>query len=141
MLVLAVIAEPFAVIGEKNDRAAIVEGLVLQERNEAADDRVRGGDIAVVRRAVARVKRLGRVVGRVRLVDVEEEEKRSRLRPGDPLLGDGPRLLAAALRATHAEEVRVDGDVVVPEVEAAANSGLAAKVIEDASQVAQHIAG
>src|SRR5205807_2333950 len=45
----------------------------------------------------------------------------------DPLLGDLTRLVTAALRTGYAERVRVETDVVVPEVEAALDPRLAAQ--------------
>ena len=60
MLVFTVISQPLAVIGEKDHETAAVEVLLLQEVEEAADDRVRGRDLSVVgMRRVARAERLG----------------------------------------------------------------------------------
>ena len=66
MLVLAVIPQTFAVVGKKNDQSTIVDAERFEPREQTADDVIRLGDLAVV----------GRLVRRVRLVDVEEEKER-----------------------------------------------------------------
>ncbi len=57
VLLLAVIAEPFAVIGDEDDRGLIVELMRLQVPHEPADDFVRVGDLAVVRRELGEPRR------------------------------------------------------------------------------------
>ena len=89
MLILAVIVQTFAVIGADDDDGALVDPLRLQVIEQLADDGVGGGDLAVVGIRVAAAERLGRVVRNVRLVDVEEVEKRRGVMRIDPLLGDG----------------------------------------------------
>ena len=74
MFLLAVIAESFAVIGEQHDGRAIVDSRSAKALEQPADDLVRVGDLAVVRR-VGRITRWRRV-GLVRLVEVEEQEER-----------------------------------------------------------------
>ena len=66
VLLLAVIEQPFAVIGDKDDERAIVELSLPEKIEEAADDRVRVRDVRVVRRRVRRV----------RFVKMEEVEER-----------------------------------------------------------------
>ena len=115
VLVFAVLAEPFAVIGEKDDRRLVVEAFLFQRIEEAADDRIGRLNVGVV----------GRLVRRVRLVDVKEEKEWMRLVLGDPLVGDLARLIARPLGAPEAEEVRIEIDGVVPEIESALDAGLA----------------
>src|SRR5205085_11136377 len=92
-------------------------------------DVVRGRYLAIVGTRVARTKRLRRFIRRVRFVNVEEEKKRLRivLVFADRLLRQRARGLAAALRASDAEEGRIDIDVVFPEIETAFDAGLAAQ--------------
>jgi hypothetical protein len=52
VLVFAVIAEPFTMIGKKNDRGAIVDALLAEKKEKSANDGIRRGDIAIVRCAV-----------------------------------------------------------------------------------------
>ena len=54
MFLLAVIAEPLAVIRQQHDRRAIVELMGLQILHQPADDLVGVGDLAVVRARTAR---------------------------------------------------------------------------------------
>ena len=79
VLVLAVIPQPLAVIGEEDDDRAVVDAAsVFRSAMKLADDRVGG---ARSRRRTDRrsgSERLRRRVRRVRLVEVEEEEERLR---------------------------------------------------------------
>src|SRR5205085_9307030 len=76
VLGFAVVAQPFAVIAAEDDERLIVEPALVEVGEKAADDRVRGGDLAVVRRLrVLRAERLDRLVRRVRLEEVEEEKE------------------------------------------------------------------
>src|SRR6202022_2711889 len=100
----------------------------LAERvQEASDHRVGGGNVAVVGRAILRTKRLGGGVWRGGLVDVKRKEEWLRLMAGDPTLSDLSRLITLSLGAAHAQKVRIDVDVVVPEVEAAFDPCFAAQ--------------
>jgi hypothetical protein len=76
VLLLAVVAQPFSVIGEQDDCGAIVELMRLQVLHEAPDDFVRVRDFAVVRRVGGEAIR--RRVWLVRLVQVEEQERARR---------------------------------------------------------------
>ncbi len=79
MPLLAVIAEPFAVIGDEDDRGLIVELMRLQVLHEPADDFVGVGDLGVVRRELGEPRRSG--VGRVGLVQDAGTETRAMCRP------------------------------------------------------------
>ena len=48
VLLLAVVAQPLAVVGEEDDDRPVVDPLLLQLGEQVADDRVGGGDLAVV---------------------------------------------------------------------------------------------
>ena len=127
VLVLAVLPEPLAVVGEEDDEALLVEAERLQPVDQLAHDGVRRGDLAVVGLGVPAPEGLGRLVGAVRLVDVEEREE------GRVLLRLDPALVAR-LRAPGrwtrfiGRPAFVGLDGVVPEVEAA---GDAARPLED----------
>src|SRR5262249_6220015 len=76
MLVFSMIAEAFAVIGHEDDERAVVKVLSLQEIQEAPDDRVGGRNLSVVRvLGVECAKRLGRLIRRMRLVEVKKAEQ------------------------------------------------------------------
>ena len=92
VLVLAVVAEPLAVVGEEDDDRLVVDPFRFQETEEASDDRVGGRDLPVVGpRRVPAPEGLRRIVRRVRLVEMEEREQRLfRRLSGDPLLEDAP---------------------------------------------------
>ena len=97
MLLLAVVPEPFTVVrGDDHDRP-VVDADLPEMLEQPADDGVRGGHLSVVRVGVAPPERLGRVPRHVRLVDVEEVEKRPRGMRVQPALreaeGDAPRAL------------------------------------------------
>ncbi len=76
VLVLAVVAQTLAVVGEQDDERALVEPAAIELGEEIADQRVGGGDLAVVGVGVARAPGFGWAVGRVRLVEMEQEEER-----------------------------------------------------------------
>src|SRR5436309_1301700 len=84
VFILPVIAEPFAMIGKEDDERAVVDAGAAERVEKAADDRVGGGDLGVVW-LEARPERLRRVVGGVRLVEVQEKKERLRLMRADPL--------------------------------------------------------
>ena len=113
MLVFAVIAESFAVIGQQNDRRFVVDPFLPQEIEEAAHDCVSSDDVGIVRRLVRRMW----------LVDVKKEKERLRLVLADPLLSDLAGLVAESLRSSQAQKVRIEIDVVAPKIEAAADPG------------------
>ena len=69
----AVVAEPFAVIGRQDDRRLVVELVRLEVLDEAADELVDVSNLAVVR--LERVEPRWRRVRRVRLVEVQEQER------------------------------------------------------------------
>ncbi len=123
VLVLAVVVQALTVIREKDHERAVVEPALLQKRDHLAHDLVGSGDLAVVRKRVAALVGLRRLVRRVRLEEVQER-KDAALRMGrNPIREEPLGLLAAALHAreglVHARRL----DVVLPEVEAPRNSG------------------
>jgi hypothetical protein len=121
VLLFAMIAEPFAVIGKQDDGGAVVEIHPAQAIEEAPDDLVGVGDLAVVRRVGAKPCR--RRVGLVRLVDVEEEEERlGAVAPLEPGFRDRQRLFAAALHLPDRQLARRRGHVAVVRVEALADT-------------------
>ena len=73
VLLLAVVAESFPMIGEQDDRRSIVELVRLQITNQPADDFVGVRDLAIVRRKLR--EPLGRRVRFVRFVEVKEQER------------------------------------------------------------------
>ena len=75
MLLLAVVEQALAVVGGQHDQRVVVAAELAQSVEQPADRGVGGGDLAVVGRAVARALGLGRRPGRVRLVEVDEEEE------------------------------------------------------------------
>src|SRR5687767_8958491 len=56
VLILAVIAEPLAMVGEDHDQRIVVHLRLLEMLHEGADDRVDGLDLRVVRGLVRRVR-------------------------------------------------------------------------------------
>ncbi len=126
MLVLAVVAEALAVVGEQDDERLVVDPQLLEPRDEAADDGVGGGDVAVVLVGVARGEGLGRRVRGVGLVEVEEEEE---LPLGDAVQPAARQAQGLAARALLAAQrgAALGFDGVFVEVEAGAEAGLAAE--------------
>ena len=125
VLLLAVIAEPFAVIRQHDHRRAVVQLVRLEIFHEPSDDLVGIGDLAVVRRVCGEALR--RRVRLVRLVEMEEE-KRARGAGGcEPLLGNRFRRAAVALHLTDARVERRLRHLAVEEVESLADSRLLAQ--------------
>ena len=79
VLLLAVVPEPFSMVGDEEDQRTVVDAVALERFEELAHDTVARRDLAVVRRSVAAPIRLGRLMGEVRLVDMQEEKERSGL--------------------------------------------------------------
>ena len=78
MALLAVLAEPFAVVGGDGDDGAREAPALLEPGQEPAELLVHVGDLAVVRTArEAPEEGLGRPVARVRVVVVHPEEEGS----------------------------------------------------------------
>jgi len=75
VLLLPVVAEPFAVVGEEDDERPVVDPQLLQLVEKRADDAVRGRHLRVVAVGILRPVRLRRLVGRVGLVRVEKREE------------------------------------------------------------------
>src|SRR5258708_845635 len=94
MLFFAVLVESFAVIGEQDD--------------EVADDGIGIGDRAVVVIRVFAEERLGRFIGGVRIVEMQEEEERLCALPVEPWLRGLQRLAAFSLDAPKGGAVAAD---------------------------------
>jgi hypothetical protein len=124
---LAVVAERFAVIARRrHDQAA--GGAGLRGGDHAAQARVGGGDLAVVGTpALLLAIGRGRIVGRVRLVEVHPGEERPRL-VADPLLRGRGHDRTRALGFEHARARGAALDAIVVEVEPA---GQAEAPVED----------
>ncbi len=114
MLVLAVVAKALAVVRKENHDRAVVQSPLLQEPQEPSDDLVGAGDLSVVGERVPASEGLGRLVGRVRLEEVQEREERLVSPPADPLRQKRRRLVAAALDAGErlVDLRRLDGVLV-----------------------------
>ena len=121
MLLLAVVAQPFAVVGGHRDQEPALAG--LQAIQQPAHQLVGVGDLAVVGVAAGVARRRG--VRGVRLVEVEEGEE-ARVRPG--LHPPGQRLHRHGTVALDRGQ-RLHGplrlDRVIVEVEALRDPGLA----------------
>jgi len=76
VLVFAMLAETFAVIGEEDDERAVVDSAALQEIDKLPDNRVGRRDFAVVGTGEAGAERFR---WRVRCVRLEEVEKKIEL--------------------------------------------------------------
>jgi hypothetical protein len=115
---LAVLSEPLSVIGGDGDEQP-PDRPRARGRQDAAEARVRVGDLALVRAARERLAlRRGRVVRSVRVVEVHPREERPRLL-ADPGLGGGRDLAAAPLGLQDGGALHVALDAVVVAVEAA----------------------
>ena len=95
VLLLAVIAEPLAVVREQHDGRSIVELRRAKAIEQAADELVGIRDLAVVR--IVLRETLGRRIRLVRLVEMQKEKKRFRTLTVEPFLGRGERLRSIAL--------------------------------------------
>ena len=89
VLPFPVIAESLPVVGEKNDEGAIVDSPPLQFRDPGPDDLVGARDLSVVREGIAAAVGLRRLIGRVRLEEVEKREERSAVAAVEPSLERG----------------------------------------------------
>ncbi len=87
--VVAVVAEPFAVIRHQDDESVVVVPQFAQTVEQAAHEVVGVGDLGIVAVAVAGRERRWSGVRGVRLVDVEEEEEPPVLAGAEP--GRGAR--------------------------------------------------
>src|SRR5207247_6149081 len=86
VLLLAMVPQTLPMVGDEEDDRAVVDAVALELPEELPDDAVARRHLAVVRRSVAAPIGLRRLIGEVRLVDVQEEKERSGLHalgPGD----------------------------------------------------------
>ncbi len=117
VLLLAVLAEALAVIGDDRDERAVEAAAALERRDQAADARVDVGDLAVVRRRLeAGGERRRRIVGRVRVVQMHPAEERLRAAAVEPLHRGVDHRIAAPLHL-QLEPVAEAGEVGVEGVE------------------------
>ena len=100
VLLLAMISEALAVIGQQHDGGPIVQLVGFQIGDERADDFVRAGDFAVVGRVLSEPRRRG--VRFVRLVQMKEQKRARGAGRREPSLGNGLRRRAVALHLEHA---------------------------------------
>ncbi len=127
VLLLPVIPEAFAVIGEQDDGGAVVQLVRLQVLNQTADDFVAVGDLAVVWRVLREA--LGRRVRFVRLVEVQKQKRARRALRIEPVLGHFFRFAAIALDLPDAQFRRRRRHVAVEEI----------KTLRDAGFLPQHV--
>jgi hypothetical protein len=114
---LAVAAERLAVVAHHHDHGAVLEAVRFQPGQASPHLLVGEGDLSVVEPAQAasaesRAERLGRLVGRVRVVQMDPREEWA------PLVGVEPRerrVHDLVARPLHGPEIQV---LVLPEVEA-----------------------
>jgi hypothetical protein len=127
VLLFPMVAEAFAVVGDDEDEGAVVEPAVAQELQEVAHDRIGAGDLRVIRRPHAAAVRLGRVVRRVWLVEVEKDEERLRGMRIDERARRGGGRGAVALHESHRLLAAGRRDAIVVRLEAARDPGRAAQ--------------
>src|ERR1700694_1031898 len=75
VLLLAMLIEAFAMIGEEQDERLVIDAFSLQITDEISDDCVRGGNLAVVMIRVPAEVRLGRSIGGGRLIQGQEKKE------------------------------------------------------------------
>ena len=117
----AVVAEPFAVIGRQDDRRLVVELVRLEVLDEAADELVDVSNLAVVR--LERVEPRWRRVRRVRLVEVQEQERPLGAGLFQPAFRNRHRLGAVARQAASGLAGAGVGHLAVEEREALGDAG------------------
>ena len=128
VLLLAMVAEPLAVVGDEEDDRAVIDTRAAELAEELSDHRVARRDLAVVGSAVAAAEGLGRLIRRVRLVDVQEQEERLRLDAVGPGEGAARRLEPGSLqRAEIPRPFHVPAHRVVERIEGVADAGRAAQ--------------
>src|SRR5262249_55944947 len=87
VLMLAVITKAFTIVRHQNDCRAVVQLVSLEVAYQTTDDFVGVSNHAVVRRRT--LVSLRRVMGRVHVVQMEEQEESRRALLVEPSLGDG----------------------------------------------------
>ncbi len=125
VLVLAVIAEAFAVIGEKDDRRGVVEAFRSQKPEQLAEVLVGVLDLAVVGAGGGEFGR-GRI-RRVRLVGVDEQKELRRRLTSEPADRVQHRGLARPLQLAERHVGGGGRQLIVERVEAAVESDLPAE--------------
>ena len=127
VLLLAVLAEAFAMVGKQDDQGFIVDALALQIVDEITDDAIGVGDLAIVMIPVGAEVWLGRSVGSVRVVEVEEKEEGLARLSVEPFLRRLQRLVTISLYAADGRVAFERLDIVVEEIEAAGNARFASQ--------------
>jgi hypothetical protein len=125
VLLLAMIAESFAVIRHQHDRRTVVELMRLQVLHQAADDFVAVRDLAVVGRV--RREACRRCVRLVRLVEMEKQKRARRADGVEPVFGDFFGFAAVALDLADRELRRTGWHLAVEEIEPLADARLFAQ--------------
>jgi len=120
VVLLPVLAQALAVVGEDDHDRAVVDPPLAQLVEEEAHRLVGRGDLAVVGEEAREPG--GRLVGGVGLVDVEEEEEGTVGDPRQPLEGDAGGLRPGPLHEAEGVRPRRSEDAVVVEVEALAEA-------------------
>ena len=126
VFVLAMVAQPFAMVGNENDQSPVIDVATLELFQEGAHDRIRGGYLAVVGQPIAAPVRFGRLVGGVRLVQVEKEKEGLLLDTRKPAEATANGFLPSALDSTRRLNVDRLLDRVIVEVEGVGKSGVGA---------------
>ena len=121
MFVLSVLAQALAMVGEHHDDGAVVEPQPPQVVKKSAHDRVARGDLAIVCEWITALVRLRRLVWRMRLVGVEEEEERVVLHALEPGHRQRCCLVSATLDASRRVCAARGHELVFVEIEAVAN--------------------
>ena len=118
--VLAVVAEPFPVVGCDHQKGPLEQASGLERLAQSSDQAVRVGDLRVVGPLrIARRERLGRLVGVVRLEQVQPQEERRARHLVEPGLGLPDRLRPPTLDGRQIQHARIlDLELVVVAVEA-----------------------
>ncbi len=148
MLAIVVFTQTLPVIGQENDHGALVDVERLELLEQIADHRIGSGDFGIVRRAVAGPERFGRTVGRVRLVNVKEEEEWLVSNRAEPLCRSLQRMSAGSLGPARSDtggrvldqifveiEVRIQPDRSPQDPGGDGGAGGIAQLLEDLGQI------
>ena len=121
VLPLAVIAEALAVIRQQHDEGLVVEAAAAERRHQASHQLVGVRNLPVVGRVLRKARR--RRVGRVRLVQVHEQEEPRRRPRVEPSIHGRDGVGAIALDVAEGDLGRGRRQRVVVDVEAGAETG------------------
>src|SRR5260370_27539581 len=100
MAVLSMIAEGLSMVGGDGTDGVLIHPVLPQLLHKAADNRVRVGDLAIVRlRGIVSLERLRRVIRVVSIVEMQPDEKRPLLMTAQPAQRAVGNILRAPLPA------------------------------------------